>query len=93
MIFNDLPDPTGNNSQRIADPELDQALATAGGTLDDHARMVAYVTAMQRINADAGEIPLYARLDLNAHSTAVQNFQTNGNDFLSWNAQDWWLNQ
>ena len=82
---------TGNNYPRMAVPQLDQALATAGSTLDDRMRIASDTTAEQLIDANAAVIPLYARLDIDARTNALQSWQPNGYDFLPWNAQNWWL--
>jgi peptide/nickel transport system substrate-binding protein len=89
-----LPNPQtqiGNNYPRMADPQLDQALAAAGSTLDDQMRIANYTTAAQLITSDAAVIPLYARLDIDARSNSLEGWQPNGSDFLPWNAQNWWL--
>jgi ABC-type transport system substrate-binding protein len=91
---NAVPNPqtqSGNNFSRVQDPAVDQALATAGSTVDTQARIAAYTTFSRLVAADAGTIPLYGRLETDAHSTALQGWQTDVNDYLTWNAQDWWL--
>jgi peptide/nickel transport system substrate-binding protein len=92
-----IPNPqsqTGNNFSRIQDANLDQALAAAGGTLGDTERQAAYVSASELIHADEAAIPLFATLQVDARKNYVEGWgQTNVNDFVTWNIQDWWLNQ
>jgi peptide/nickel transport system substrate-binding protein len=91
-----VPNPelqTGSNLDRIQDPSLDQALAAAGGTLDDAQRRAAYVSASQLIRADEAVIPLYQRLTVDARRSYLQGWRTNVGDYVTWNIQDWWLNQ
>ncbi len=84
---------TGNNVSRIQDSNLDQALAAAGNTLDDSQRQAAYVSASELIHADEAVIPLFPSLQVDARKNYLQGWQTNGNDYITWNIQDWWLNQ
>jgi peptide/nickel transport system substrate-binding protein len=85
---------TGNNYSRVQDLKLDQALTAAGGTLDDTQRQAAYVLASQLLQANEVVIPLFGAPQLDARKTYVQGWgPTNVNDFVTWNIQDWWLNQ
>jgi len=65
----------------------------AGGTLDDVQRQAAYVSASQLIRADEAVIPLYQRLTVDARKIYLQGWQTNVDEYVTWNIQDWWLNQ
>jgi peptide/nickel transport system substrate-binding protein len=84
---------SGRNYSRLGDPRLDDALAAAGTTLDDQARLAAFTTASQLILANAANIPLFPALQIDAHKNYVAGWQTNVNAYLTWNVQDWWLNQ
>jgi peptide/nickel transport system substrate-binding protein len=91
-----VPNPqlmSGSNYDRIQDAELDQALAAAGSTVDDAQRKLAYTAAAELIHADEAVIPLYQALQVDARKNIVQGWQGNGNDTVTWNIQDWWLNQ
>jgi peptide/nickel transport system substrate-binding protein len=91
-----VPNPelqSGNNWDRIQDPKLDQALALAGGTLDDTQRQAAYASFAELLRADEAVIPLYQALQVDARTNHVRGWQSNGNDNVTWNIQDWWLNQ
>lgn len=93
---NQVPDSqlqTGSNLDRIQDPRLDQALAAAGGTLDDAQRQAAYLLASQLIHADEAVIPLYSRLTVDARKTYLQGWRSNVDDYVTWNMQDWWIDQ
>jgi peptide/nickel transport system substrate-binding protein len=85
---------TGQNFSRMQDTQLDQALAAAGNTLDDAQRKAAYVSFSERVRADEAVIPLFPNLQVDARMNYVEGWgQTNVNDYLSWNIQNWWLNQ
>ena len=92
-----IPNPqlqVGSNFDRIQDATLDQALAAAGTTLDDAQRRAAYASAMQQVRADEAGIPLFPSLQVDARKNYVEGWgPTNVNDWVSWNIQDWWLNQ
>jgi peptide/nickel transport system substrate-binding protein len=84
---------SGRNYHRILDPQLDQALATAAGTLDQEQRRAAYKTVAERVNADKGHIVLYNRLAIDAWKTSVKGHETNVWDQLAWDAASWWLDK
>lgn len=85
---------TGQNWVRVQDPRLDQALAAAAGTLDDNQRRAAYASFSELIQADEAVIPLYPTLQVDARKTYVEGWgPTNINEPVTWNIQDWWLNQ
>jgi ABC-type transport system substrate-binding protein len=93
---NQTPNPqtqSGNNWDRIQDPRIDQALLAAGNTLDDRQRQAAYGSFSQLIHADEAVIPLYPILEVDARKTYLQDWQSNPNNWITWNSQDWWLNQ
>jgi ABC-type transport system substrate-binding protein len=94
---NQVPGPqlqSGSNFDRVQDPRIDQALLAAGATLDDAQRQAAYVSVAQLIQADEAVIPLFPALQMDARKNYVEGWgPTNGNDFFTWNIQDWWLNQ
>jgi peptide/nickel transport system substrate-binding protein len=83
----------GNNWERVQDPKLDQALAAAGSTLNDTLRQAAYAGFSEQLHADEAVIPLFPDLEVDARKNYVEGWQTNGNDNVTWNAQDWWLNR
>jgi hypothetical protein len=56
-------------------------------------RQTAYVLFSELIQADEAAIPLYPVLQMDARKNFVEGWQSNGNDFVIWNSQDWWLNQ
>jgi peptide/nickel transport system substrate-binding protein len=84
---------SGRNYSRLGDPQLDDALAAAGNSLDYQTRLVAFTTATRLMVADAAYIPLFPALQVDAHKNYVAGWQTNVNAYLPWNAQDLWLNQ
>src|SRR5713226_6137511 len=84
---------TGSNYTRFRDAQLDNALAVAGNTLDNQARLAAFTTFSRLVVADAAQIPLFPRLQVDAHKNYLGGWQTNVFAPLPWNAQDWWLNQ
>jgi peptide/nickel transport system substrate-binding protein len=89
-----VPNPqlqTGSNWERTQDSKLDQALTAAGNTLDDTQRQAAYVSAAELIHADEAVLPLFPYLVVDARKTYLQGWQTNVNDVVIWNIQDWWL--
>jgi peptide/nickel transport system substrate-binding protein len=92
-----VPNPqlqTGINYDRVQDPKLDQALAAAGSTLDDAQRQAAYTSFSKQLQADEVVIPLFAALQINARKSSVEGWgQTNVNDYVTWNVQDWWMNR
>ena len=78
----------------MRDPRLDQALAAAAGTLDDSQRRAAYASFSQFIQADEAVIPLYPNLQVDARKNYVEGWgPTNINEPVTWNIEDWWLNQ
>ena len=81
----------GSNWERIEDPNLDHSLAAAGNSLDDTQRQAAYVSAAELIHADEAVVPLFPYLVVDARKTYLQGWQTNVNDMVTWNIQDWWL--
>ena len=86
--------PSGQNWDRVQDPQLDQALDSAGGTLDDTQRQAAFVSVSRLVRADEAAIPLFPWLIVDARKSYVAGWgPTNVNDWVTWNAQDWWLNQ
>jgi peptide/nickel transport system substrate-binding protein len=85
---------SGINYDRVQDPKLDQALTAAGSTLDDTQRQAAYVSFSEQLQADEVVIPLFAALQIAARKSYVEGWgPTNVNDYVTWNIQDWWLNQ
>jgi peptide/nickel transport system substrate-binding protein len=84
---------SGRNYSRLGDPQLDDALAAAGASLDYQTRLAAFTTASRVMLADAAYIPLFPALQVDAHKSYLAGWQTNVNAYLSWNAEDWWLNQ
>ena len=80
---------TGLNWDRIQDPKVDQAVAAAGTTLDDTQRQAAYVAVSQLIRADEPVIPLFPSLQVDARKNYVEGWQTDVNDVITWNVQDW----
>jgi peptide/nickel transport system substrate-binding protein len=82
---------TGGSWDRVRDPVFDQALAAAGDTLDDTQRQAAYVSLSEAVHADEAVIPLYSLPEVDARKTYVHGWQTNVNDSVNWNIQDWWL--
>ena len=85
---------TGGNFDRLQDPVVDQALAAAGSTLDDTQRRAAYATVATQIQADEAVIPLFPSLQVDARKNYVEGWgPTNVNDYVTWNAADWWLDQ
>jgi peptide/nickel transport system substrate-binding protein len=94
---NQVPNPqlqTGNNFSRIQDPQLDRALAAAGATLNDTERQANYLLVSRLIQADEAVIPLFTTVQVDARKSYVQGWgPTNVNDFVTWNSQNWWLNQ
>jgi peptide/nickel transport system substrate-binding protein len=97
MYFSDqVPNPqtqSGNNWDRIQNPQIDQALMAAGNTLDDAQRQAAYQSFSQLLHADEAVIPLYPVLEVDARRTNLQNWLANPNNWITWNSQDWWFNQ
>ena len=83
----------GWNFFRLADPELDAAIAEGSSTLNQEERAAAYRTAVERIAESSVYIPLYRRSELDAFSAAVQGYEVNSWDEFTWNAKDWWLNR
>ena len=51
------------------------------------------MSASQLIRADEAVIPLYQRLTVDARKIYLQGWQTNVDEYVTWNIQDWWLNQ
>jgi peptide/nickel transport system substrate-binding protein len=84
---------SGRNFHRILDPQLDQALATAAGTLDEAPRKAAYQTVAERVNADKGHIVLYNRLEIDAWKKFVKGHEMNVWDNLAWDTPTWWLDR
>jgi peptide/nickel transport system substrate-binding protein len=90
-----VPNPqtqSGNNWDRVQDPRIDEALLAAGNTLEDSQRQTAYVAFTELLHADEAVIPLFPVLEVDARSTKLEEWQTNANDRITWNSQDWWLN-
>ncbi|MBV9359174.1 MAG: peptide ABC transporter substrate-binding protein [Chloroflexi bacterium] len=82
---------TGGNWGRVRDPIIDQALTAAGNTLDDTERQAAYVSLSEAVRGDEALIPLYSLPVVDARATYVHGWQTNINDDVSWNIEDWWV--
>ncbi len=61
--------PTGNNTSRIADPELDASIEALGKEIDQAAQMTAATTMQEVLASVVSEIPLYYR----AETTGVGN--------------------
>jgi hypothetical protein len=52
------------------------------------------MSAAELIHADEAVIPLFPLLQLDARKNSVERWgQTNVNHYVTWNIQDWWLNQ
>ncbi len=83
----------GWNFFRLADPQLDAAIAAGSATLDQEERAAAYRTAVERIAESSVYIPLYNRSELNAFSSAVKGYEINSWDEFTWNTKDWWLSR
>ena len=84
---------SGRNYHRVLDPELDKALVTAAGPLDEAQRKAAYKTVAERVNAGKGHIVLYNRLEIDAWKKYVKGHAMNVWDNLAWDAQNWWLDK
>lgn len=61
--------PTGNNTSRIADPELDASIEALGKEIDQAAQLKAATTMQEILASVVSEIPLYYR----AETTGVGN--------------------
>jgi hypothetical protein len=56
-------------------------------------RQANYEKVSELLQADEAVIPLWAGLQVDARKNYVRNLQSNVNDTVTWNSQDWWLNQ
>jgi len=88
------PQMPGQNWDRVQDPRIDQVLAAAASTLDDTQRQADYASLSQLIQSDEAVIPLFPNLQVDARKNYVEGWgPTNVNEPVTWNVQDWWLNQ
>lgn len=71
----ELP-PNSWNKYRFADPEVDQWLEQARGSIDQEERARLYALVQQRLAEELPSIPIYNTNELAVHSASVQNFQT-----------------
>ncbi len=84
---------TGQNFHRVADPEIDKAVESAGATLDENARKGSYKTAAEKINTDKGHIVLYNRLEIDAWKKYVKGHKMDVWDYMGWDTANWWLDR
>jgi peptide/nickel transport system substrate-binding protein len=81
----------GWNFTRIADPALDEAIASAQNTLDQAARKSAYAEALRRINDSYAYIPLYTRLYIDGFRSRVQGYQGGPWVNFAWDSENWYI--
>jgi hypothetical protein len=63
-------------------------------TLDDAHRQAAYAAFFERVHTDEVVVPLFAVPQVDARKSYVEGWgRTNVNDYVTWNIQNWWLNQ
>ncbi len=86
------PGGQGWNFFRLQSDRLDKAIADGASTLDLEARKAAYRIAVEEI-LDAGVyIPLYKRSKLDAFSDRVNGYAPNPWGEVTWNAEEWTVN-
>lgn len=79
----------GNNYSRWVNSAADAALDLAGATPDTAARIAAYQTVCELIDAELPHIYLYERGDLHAARDNVRGFKVNPWNNETWNAEEW----
>ncbi len=86
------PGGQGWNFFRLQSDRLDKAIADGASTLDLEARKAAYRIAVEEI-LDAGVyIPLYKRSKLDAFNNRVVGYSPNPWGEVTWNAEEWTIN-
>lgn len=83
----------GWNYTRIQDDIIDNALDEAGSTVDFEKRKAAYYTFAERAQELRSHVYLYDRLQISALRDRVKGWEVNAFDTLTWDAQNWWLEQ
>ncbi len=83
----------GFNYARYASDRLDADVKRGGSVPDLNARREAYCDAMKQLVNDRPHIYLYDRALLSAYRDRLQGWVPDAWEYLSWNAQDWWVSR
>ncbi len=86
-----VPD-AGQNYGRYVNSKVDE-LIDASYTLDEAARQDAFCQLAKILDEDLPELMLFTTVDANAHSTRLLGVQSNANEIVTWNVEDWTLKQ
>jgi len=81
----------GGNIFRWVDPQADAAIEAAGATFDQAARKQALCQLGERIAAELPQIFIYLFQDGYGFNSAVQGYTVSTWGSMTWDAQNWWL--
>lgn len=81
----------GGNVFRWVDPQADAAIEAAGATFDQAARKQALCQLGERIAAELPQIFIYLFQDGYGFNSAVQGYTVSTWGSMTWDAQNWWL--
>src|SRR5262249_8436999 len=91
-----IPRPENNgagfNYYRYCDPQTDQLIKQAGSIVDQDKRKQLYSTILKRLNDAQISVWLYNRSNIDAYRSNVGGYKDDGWDNLTWNTQDWFVN-
>jgi peptide/nickel transport system substrate-binding protein len=81
----------GRNTNRLADPVLDELIVAAGSTADQTERKALYRQVNEQLNSGVANIWLYARSGVDAHSPRVGGLLPQPWGAVTFNSQDWFV--
>lgn len=85
--------PDGDNYFRWVNPQADAFIEQAGATFDQSVRKEAYCGLAQLVQEDVPQIYLYVFQDGYGISSALQDVNVSTWGSMTWDVQNWWLNQ
>jgi len=74
-------------------PKADEAIAKAGSTFDQATRKAAYCELGRLIQEDLPQIYLYLFQDGYGFNNKVQGYTVSTWGSMSWDVQNWWLQE
>ena len=85
--------PEGYDIFRWRNEKADEAIETAGSNLDIETRKTAYCTLAEEINRDVVDVFFYLFLNGNGYNKKVHGYTIGIYGSLSWDAENWWIEQ
>ncbi len=93
MSIPSAENPNGSNEKRWLNPEVDKLIAEADGTFDTAKRKEAYCKLGQLIVDDIPELYFYLFQDGCGFSSRLHGYRVNTWGTMSWDVQNWWVEE